>query len=54
MKNTCWFCGRPVLMSDRAHRSLDGGLSVHAACLRDDARHESDRGAADRGFPAAS
>jgi hypothetical protein len=44
MKTTCWFCGRPVLKGDQAHRSLDGGLAVHADCLRDDARHESDRG----------
>jgi len=41
MEIKCWFCGRPVLADDRAHRSLDGGLAVHAHCLRDDARSES-------------
>jgi hypothetical protein len=31
---TCWFCHRPILAGDRAHRSPHGRIAVHTDCLR--------------------
>lgn len=39
----CWFCGRPVLIGERAHRPPHGRIAVHADCLRDDALQEGMR-----------
>ena len=36
----CWFCHRPVLSGQPAHRAPRAALAVHADCLRDDAAHE--------------
>jgi hypothetical protein len=37
---TCWFCHRPVLPGERAHRAPGAGIAVHAECLRIDALNE--------------
>ena len=37
---TCWFCHRPILSGERAHRSPHGKIAVHADCLRHDALTE--------------
>ena len=43
MDLTCWYCHRPILRSERAHRSPHGTLAVHADCLRHDALAEGIR-----------
>ena len=43
IETECWFCNRPVVAGERAHRSLDGRLAVHADCLRHDTLNDSDR-----------
>lgn len=43
MDVTCWYCHRPILSGERAHRSPESALAVHADCLRDDASAEGIR-----------
>jgi len=43
MDPTCWYCHRPILAGEPAHRSPLGRLAVHIDCLRDDARTEGIR-----------
>jgi hypothetical protein len=40
---TCWFCHRPILSGERAHRSPHGKIAVHTDCLRHDALTEGIR-----------
>lgn len=39
----CWFCHRPILAGERAHRSPHGQIAVHTDCLRHDALAEGIR-----------
>lgn len=39
----CWFCHRPILTGEHAHRSPHGKIAVHTECLRDDALTEGIR-----------
>ena len=39
----CWFCHRPILFGERAHRSPHGQIAVHSDCLRRDALTEGMR-----------
>jgi len=39
----CWFCHRPILAGERAHRSPHGQIAVHTDCLRHDALTEGIR-----------
>jgi hypothetical protein len=39
----CWFCHRPILLGERAHRVPHAALAVHAECLRHDALTEGIR-----------
>ena len=40
---TCWFCHRPILAGEQAHRSPHGKIAVHTDCLRHDALTEGIR-----------
>ena len=48
----CWFCRRPVLIGERAHRVPHGGLAVHTDCLQADAFNEGARPEARTESPA--
>jgi hypothetical protein len=39
----CWFCHRPIRSGERANRSPQGEIAVHADCLRHDALTEGVR-----------
>jgi hypothetical protein len=39
---SCWFCGRPVLVGERANRAPHATIAVHTECLRADASSEDD------------
>jgi len=45
----CWFCHRPVLAGERAHRAPHGRIAVHTECLRADALNEGLRPSQDEG-----
>jgi hypothetical protein len=40
---SCWFCGRPVLVGERANRAPHATIVVHTDCLRADAFMDGDR-----------
>jgi hypothetical protein len=43
MDTACWFCRRPILSGEQAHRSPHGKIAVHTDCLRYDALNEGIR-----------